>query len=57
MPTPDLLDRVAALDVAALCDADKDIRVMDPGLRPMLNLAEHCDARGQGRPSRMRLQP
>lgn len=35
MLAPDLLDRVAALDTAALCDANRDIRVMDPGLRPV----------------------
>jgi RraA family protein len=35
MLAPDLLDRLAALDTAAFCDVTKDIRVMDPGLRPV----------------------
>src|SRR5262249_55466304 len=40
MLTPDLLGRVAALDTAALCDANKDIRVMDPGLRPVIGFRQ-----------------
>jgi RraA family protein len=40
MLTPDLLNRVAVLDVAALCDANKDIRVMDPGLRPVTSFRQ-----------------
>jgi 4-hydroxy-4-methyl-2-oxoglutarate aldolase len=35
MLAADLLARVASIDAAALCDADKDIRVMDAGLRPV----------------------
>jgi regulator of RNase E activity RraA len=35
MLAPDLLGRVAALDAAALRDANRDIRVMDVGLRPV----------------------
>ena len=85
MLAPDLLDRVAALDTAAICDANKDVRVVDPGLRPvtsfrakevqraeaavmdrlgrgdplldMLNLAEHCAALEEGKPSRLRIRP
>jgi RraA family protein len=40
MLAPDILDRVAAIDVAALCDANKEIRVMDPGLRPVTSFRQ-----------------
>lgn len=35
MPSPDLLTRLASIDTAALCDADKSVRVMDAGMRPV----------------------
>jgi 4-hydroxy-4-methyl-2-oxoglutarate aldolase len=40
MLAPDLLARVAALDAAAFCDANKDVRVMDPGLRPVTSFRQ-----------------
>src|SRR3954451_10963620 len=35
MLSPDILERITAIDVAALCDADKQVRVMDSNLRPV----------------------
>jgi hypothetical protein len=49
MLAPDLLERVAAVDVAALCDANKDIRVMDPGLRPITAFRQMMEAEAPGR--------
>jgi len=40
MLAPDILQRVAAIDAAALCDADKNIRVMDPVLRPVTSFRQ-----------------
>jgi RraA family protein len=36
----DILDRLAALDAAALCDADRNVRVMDPGLHPITSFGQ-----------------
>jgi RraA family protein len=51
MLAPDILVRVAALDTAALCDADGDIRVMGPGLRPVTSFRQMV---GQARTVRCR---
>ena len=40
MLAPNILDRVAAIDTAALCDVNKHIRVMDPGLRPVTSFRQ-----------------
>ena len=40
MLAADLLARVAAIDAAALCDADQEIRVMDAGLRPVTSFRQ-----------------
>ena len=36
MTTAEVVDRLVALDVSALCDADKELPVVDPGVRAMV---------------------
>jgi RraA family protein len=40
MDRPDLPQRLAHIDPAALCDADQAVRVLDPGIRPVSNFRQ-----------------
>jgi regulator of RNase E activity RraA len=51
MDAKKLLDRLTRIDPAALCDADKSIRVLDPGIRPINQFVQMI---GRARPVRCR---
>jgi len=51
MDAENLLDRLSRIDPAALCDADKNIRVLDAGIRPINQV---CQMIGRAHPVRCR---